>query len=354
MSKNILVADDDKEILNILERGFSSVGFTVTTAKDGSEAEKKLLKNASNYDVIILDVQMPKMNAFELLVEIRQKGLNIPVILMTGKSTSVTSERSVKFGSVVLVEKPFDIDELIKTVEACHSPNIQKDIKILVADDNKDTRASISRLLRGLGYLVETASDGKAALDASRAIPHFDIAMIDICMPGISGDEVLANLANFSPETLPIFITGEATRDEIKSAYEKGGYILIRKPIDYEALVYSLKSYEQEAAKRKKKWEMRRIYQSLPFYKKAGLWMKSYITAKPGSTKVKRMQKVIITALAVVIALMLIHIAVTVAEYLKNTELRIVDFMRKTERYMQEDEQRKERLLHESRHPQRR
>ena len=82
--KNILIADDDDEIRELLEFDLSSSGYNVNAVKNGLEAYNETI--LSNYDLVILDVMMPKMNGFDACLKIKEKNPNLPV----SKSLSVT------------------------------------------------------------------------------------------------------------------------------------------------------------------------------------------------------------------------------------------------------------------------
>ena len=78
LQKRILIVDDDDEIRELLEFDVRESGYFVDTAKDGLEGLNKALNNA--YDLILLDVMMPKMNGFDVCKNIRQAKLAIPVL----------------------------------------------------------------------------------------------------------------------------------------------------------------------------------------------------------------------------------------------------------------------------------
>ena len=83
--KRILIVDDDDEIRDLLEFDVSHSGYFVDTASDGKEGLQKALNNS--YDLILLDVMMPKMNGFDVCKNIRQAKLSIPILMLTAKGT---------------------------------------------------------------------------------------------------------------------------------------------------------------------------------------------------------------------------------------------------------------------------
>ena len=85
MAQRLLIADDDNEIRELLEFDLSQSGYDVDTAKDGEEALHKAL--VGNYDLILLDVMMPKMNGFDVCKNIRSSKADVPILMLTAKGT---------------------------------------------------------------------------------------------------------------------------------------------------------------------------------------------------------------------------------------------------------------------------
>jgi len=109
--KRILIVDDDDEIRDLLEFDISHSGYFVDTARDGKEGLQKALNNS--YDLILLDVMMPKMNGFDVCKNIRQAKLAIPVLMLTAKGT--INDKTIGFdcGADDYLVKPFDIQEVL-------------------------------------------------------------------------------------------------------------------------------------------------------------------------------------------------------------------------------------------------
>lgn len=109
--KRILIVDDDDEIRDLLEFDVSHSGYFVDTASDGKEGLQKALNNS--YDLILLDVMMPKMNGFDVCKNIRQAKLSIPILMLTAKGT--INDKTVGFdcGADDYLVKPFDIQEVL-------------------------------------------------------------------------------------------------------------------------------------------------------------------------------------------------------------------------------------------------
>jgi len=109
--KRILIVDDDDEIRELLEFDITQSGYFVDTAKDGMEGLNKALNNS--YDLILLDVMMPKMNGFDVCKNIRQAKLSIPILMLTAKGTIDDKTEGFDCGADDYLVKPFDIQEVL-------------------------------------------------------------------------------------------------------------------------------------------------------------------------------------------------------------------------------------------------
>ena len=109
--KRILIVDDDTEIRDLLEFDISSSGYFVDTASDGMEGLNKALNN--KYDLILLDVMMPKMNGFDVCKNIRQAKINVPILMLTAKGTIGDKTSGFDSGADDYLVKPFDIQEVL-------------------------------------------------------------------------------------------------------------------------------------------------------------------------------------------------------------------------------------------------
>lgn len=115
MQKRLLVVDDDNEIRELLEFDLAQSGYIVDTAKDGLEGLNKAV--ASHYDLILLDVMMPKMDGFEVCKNIKKTKPALPVLLLTAKGTIVDKTSGFDSGADDYIVKPFDIQEVLLRVK---------------------------------------------------------------------------------------------------------------------------------------------------------------------------------------------------------------------------------------------
>ncbi|OBR94369.1 transcriptional regulatory protein YycF [Clostridium ragsdalei P11] len=115
MDSTILVVDDDKDILDIIEIYLKNDGFNVITAEDGLIAMDKLKEN--NIDLIILDIMMPNLDGIHACLEIRKKE-KIPIIMLSAKDDSSSKILGLNVGADDYVTKPFNPLELVARVKS--------------------------------------------------------------------------------------------------------------------------------------------------------------------------------------------------------------------------------------------
>ena len=131
--KRILIVDDDTEIRDLLEFDIASSGYFVDTASDGMEGLTKALNN--KYDLILLDVMMPKMDGFELAENIRQTDKTTPIIFMSAKDDKPAKMYGYKLGIDDYITKPFDVDVLMmKVAVLLRRAKIETEQKIVVGN----------------------------------------------------------------------------------------------------------------------------------------------------------------------------------------------------------------------------
>jgi DNA-binding response OmpR family regulator len=112
----VLVAEDDKALRSVLERGLKEEGYVVDTVEDGEAALRHL--RAYDYDVAVLDWRMPALSGLQVVSEARRRGDRTPILLLTARDTPADRVTGLDEGADDYLTKPFDFRELIARLRA--------------------------------------------------------------------------------------------------------------------------------------------------------------------------------------------------------------------------------------------
>ena len=118
LSKIILIVDDDPDVASIFSIGLEDEGFTVDTYNDPLEALSNF--KPSFYDLLLIDINMPKMNGFELCTQILKFDVNVRICFITAGETNIQALREVYplISVGCFIKKPVTIDYLVKRIKA--------------------------------------------------------------------------------------------------------------------------------------------------------------------------------------------------------------------------------------------
>ena len=132
MNNRVLVVEDDKNLGKVLTDYLTSKNYLVQLAEDGEIGFEFFTNN--DYDIIILDVMMPKKDGFSLAKDIRKMNKDIPIIFLTAKSHKENIIKAFNLGADDYLTKPFSIEELLLRMDAI----LKRTIKIdkIELDDN--------------------------------------------------------------------------------------------------------------------------------------------------------------------------------------------------------------------------
>lgn len=168
----ILIIEDDQAIREAIKEGLEDEAYAVDTASDGEEGY--LSASADEYDLIILDIMMPKMTGHEVCAKLRQEKIKTPILMLTAKNQSHDIVQGLDIGADDYLAKPFDFDVLLARIRALLRRPADKTSEILqVADLSLDpatkdvSRAGQSIKLTGkeyalLEYLMRNAGSVKS------------------------------------------------------------------------------------------------------------------------------------------------------------------------------------------------
>ncbi|HEF1906494.1 TPA: response regulator transcription factor [Bacillus cereus] len=143
---HILIADDDKEIRNLLKIYLERELYMVDTAINGEEALH--LFNQNNYNLVILDLMMPKIDGIEVCKKLRDK-TNVPILMLTAKDHEVDKILGLSIGADDYITKPFSIHEVIARIKALMR-------RFLVLGSNNTAQEKTTLSFKGLTFNLNT------------------------------------------------------------------------------------------------------------------------------------------------------------------------------------------------------
>lgn len=111
----LLIIDDDVSFCHLLEKFLVQKSFTVQTAYNGKDALGKI--NKAHFDLVLSDLRLPDTDGLELLVKIKQKMPQVPVILMTGYSEVNSAVKAIKNGAFDYISKPLNREEVLLIIQ---------------------------------------------------------------------------------------------------------------------------------------------------------------------------------------------------------------------------------------------
>ena len=115
-------------------------------------------------------------------------------------------------------------------------------VRILVVDDEKGVRNVLATILEKEGYVVDTAQNGKEAIEKSNA-NFYNLVLIDIRLPDMEGTELLTEMKETTPKIVKIIITGYPSLENAIEATNKGADAYILKPLEMERVVHTIKEH---------------------------------------------------------------------------------------------------------------
>lgn len=238
---NILIIDDDLETLDTLKIYLTGTG-NVTAVCNGRQALQQA--RMQPFDVILLDIEMPVMNGFQTLDQLRnlEECINTPVIMITGKRDRYSVMNSISMGIDGYLIKPIRKDELIQKITEVYQKQQQHNNKktILAIDDDMSYLKQLNSFLQEY-YNVIMINSTKLALDyLANHVP--DLILLDYQMPLYNGVALLSILRqNGNCRNIPIIIlSGTLDKKAILEFYPYEPSAYLAKPVSKDALLESV------------------------------------------------------------------------------------------------------------------
>ncbi len=227
MNKKILVVDDNtrycESVIDVLEiEGYEAIGVY-----DGFEALEAIGKDS--FDLILMDIKMPKMDGIDTFKKLKEISPKIPTIMMSAFAVEDRIREGLRTGAFGAFQKPINYDRLFCSIERAFPGGAL----VMIADNNKEFYSGLYDVLVVKGYRVITAINGEIAVQLARE-KRFDIIILDKQLPDINGTKAYPAIRNIRPDVPIISITGnkEEAGDTVAQSFEKGVYTYLEKPLD--------------------------------------------------------------------------------------------------------------------------
>ncbi len=265
--KKVLIVDDNKTNRRILKVQVENWGMNSAVVESPYEAIK-LFDHGEEFDIAILDFQMPVMDGITLASEIRkyEKGKNVPIVILTSIGTKESLKEYKHLNIAAFIYKPVKHVQLYEALSSVitGSGRVKVDrgerdhkldselghrypLKILLAEDNVVNQKVALRILNKFGFRADVAANGYEVINALRKI-NYDIIFMDILMPEMDGYEATAVIHNkFKDFVQPkiIAMTANAMQGDREKCIEAGMDDYISKPIRVEEIQETLKRWAE-------------------------------------------------------------------------------------------------------------
>ena len=261
--KRVLVVDDNATNRKVLHHQLTLWGARDTCVGDAASA-LEVLQTQAQFDLLILDVQMPGVDGFELAASVRQLQAyaTVPIVLMTSLGEMEDRERLQSLGITVRLHKPLKALQLrmaltnaLSNGDTAGKPPMIAPLvpqparaRILVAEDNTVNQKVALLQLRKLGYAAEAVGNGAEAIAALSAIPY-DLVLMDCQMPEVDGFEATRRVRSMRGRRIPIIaMTANALFGDRENCLKAGMDDYISKPVKSADLEIILRRWLEPAA----------------------------------------------------------------------------------------------------------
>ncbi|MFY2563053.1 response regulator [Corallococcus terminator] len=243
---DVLVVDDDSATRELVSRNLRRAGFSTAEARNGEDA---LLKaRVSPPSLVVLDLMMPNLDGFEVLRRLRAEKLQVPVVVLTGKSLTHEEESLLRDGFAGFVKKGgHALEDVIAQAKGLllsqRAASAGRLPRILYVEDSAQNRDIVRRYLGGLFEVIE-AEDGEHGLErATRDNP--DLILMDLSLPRLDGWEATRRLrAVPSVANVPVIaVTAHAGREYQDKAHAAGCTAYLTKPLDRDQLLEMIRKH---------------------------------------------------------------------------------------------------------------
>ena len=250
---HVLIVDDNQHAQAILRGHCEQAGMEVVNVCSTADEALRWLQDGNHlHDIILSDIGMPEMDGYEFAKQVRQLCTddNIKLVAVTSDVSHSSLEKLNDAGFDVFSPKPVikrDLYKILQSIidddkkekgiiERIENENSLKGVRVLIVEDNPINLKLVRALLKKFECVVDVATDGQQAVDKVKQ-REFDLVLMDLQMPVMSGFEATEIIRKEVSKTLPIVaLTAAAMIGDEEKALKGGMNDYLTKPIDVELL----------------------------------------------------------------------------------------------------------------------
>jgi signal transduction histidine kinase/CheY-like chemotaxis protein/HAMP domain-containing protein len=246
--KHILIVDDNTDIIIQMKAVIRQLEYNIEVAYNGQQALESIKKIIP--DGIILDLMMPGIDGFELLEKLRGHASTkfVPVLVLTAKDLNKKDLARLSSNNIYQLIQKGDVNieelrtEIVNMLEG--EPKLeQTDAQVLIIEDNSDNMTTIKAILMDRFDIIE-ASSGEKGLELIHK-NHPDLVLLDISLPGISGEEIIKRIKKDKKlMNIPVIaVTAQAMTGDRDRFLSIGFDSYLSKPIDEQNLINEINRF---------------------------------------------------------------------------------------------------------------
>jgi CheY-like chemotaxis protein len=265
--RRLLIVDSSSKSGDVIKEQALDWGMSVDLAFNGKQALNMInlsVIDEDTYDIIVTSYKMSGFDGVEFARKIERTAMNNPVVILLAASYDQVSDEERKTSLIFSqLTKPVLMSELKRMMAEAlesppavepHIPKFEKnrELRILVAEDNKADRLTIESMLVDLGARCNVVENGEQAVDRICAsYDDFDLVLMDYHMPELDGVEATKLIRQYENEnelkTLPIVtVNGDLTNDSKALFVNAGMQSFLKKPYSRDDMVVLLEQYQQQ------------------------------------------------------------------------------------------------------------
>ena len=249
-SVRILLVEDNPDNQALARLILTKAGYRVVVADNGHEAVEKYLQIPEDFDLILMDIQMPEMDGWEATRTIRAQGFkNVPIVAMTAHAMKEDRDKCLEAGMDDYITKPIKREVVYNILEKWLFQKETAPLRILLAEDSEDNRWLIHSYLKDTPFLLDVVENGKTAVDKF-ILARFGLVLMDMQMPVMDGYTAIRKIREWETEkhvtsTPIIALTDKDYEEEIKESGKAGSTGYLIKPIRKAKLLETIQKYTQ-------------------------------------------------------------------------------------------------------------